>query len=368
MVSARHLQLANRPLLVEASHPGVSHHAQRVGVVDQVRGVHALRHPVGRRGALERRLLGIRPRHPDVRRPGERLQAGGRPLADERDHRGRDALHDGPIEPLIPPLGETRSTLTRRSANLCGMTDPASRQAMADLYAGQGWPADGNELLQRSLEPRSPDMLLEAPGWLGLGAGQLVLDAGCRDGRYANALAERYGCRVVGVDLVLSGLPKGGAFDAGDGTAERVALVRGDIEALPLADGTCDLVWCRDTMSCLDDCARALRECARVLRPGGGMVLYAVFTADRLEPGDRALVVEELGNSAESMHQPTVDAAIAGAGFEIGRRARDRERLEAALGPLWYRRALAFDLWRLQIVLGRLMPVLYALVKRGIAR
>ncbi len=277
------------------------------------------------------------------------------------------------------------------------MTDPASRQAMADLYAGQGWPADGNELLQRSLEPRSPDMLLEAPGWLGLGAGQLVLDAGCRDGRYANALAERYGCRVVGVDLVLSGLPKGGAFDAGDGTAERVALVRGDIEALPLADGTCDLVWCRDTMSCLDDCARALRECARVLRPGGGMVLYAVFTADRLEPGDRALVVEELGNSAESMHQPTVDAAIAGAGFEIGRRerigtewmehqlernpghlsrdlleiarlTRDRERLEAALGPLWYRRALAFDLWRLQIVLGRLMPVLYALVKRGIAR
>jgi SAM-dependent methyltransferase len=277
------------------------------------------------------------------------------------------------------------------------MTDSASRQAMADLYAGQGWPADGNELLQRSLEPRSPDMLLEAPGWLGLGAGQLALDAGCRDGRYANALAERYGCRVVGVDLVLSGLPKGGAFDAGDGTAERVALVRGDIEALPLADGTCDLVWCRDTMSCLDDCARALRECARVLRPGGGMVLYAVFTADRLEPGDRALVVEELGNSAESMHQPTVEAAIAGARFEIARRerigaewmehqlernpghlsrdlleiarlTRDWERLQAALGPLWHRRALAFDLWRLQIVLGRLVPVLYALLKRGIAR
>ena len=37
--------------------------------------------------------------------------------------------------------------------------------------------------------------------------------------------------------------------------------------------------------------------------------------------------------------------------------------LEAALGPVWYRRALAFDLWRLQIVLGRLVPVLYALVK-----
>jgi len=35
---------------------------------------------------------------------------------------------------------------------------------MDELYAGQGWPPDGDELLQRSLGPRSPDMLLEAPG------------------------------------------------------------------------------------------------------------------------------------------------------------------------------------------------------------
>jgi hypothetical protein len=49
--------------------------------------------------------------------------------------------------------------------------------------------------------------------------------------------------------------------------------------------------------------------------------------------------------------------------LEIARLTRDRDRLEAALGPVWYQRALAFDLWRLQIALGRLVPVLYALVK-----
>jgi SAM-dependent methyltransferase len=271
------------------------------------------------------------------------------------------------------------------------MTDPSVRQQITELYAGRGWPEGGDGLLQRSLGPRSPDMLLDAPGWLGLAPGGLVLDAGCRDATYGSALAERYGCRVLGVDLVLSGLPKGGGYDA-TGTAGRVDLVRGDILALPVADGACDLVWCRDTLSCLDDCARALRECARVLRPGGGMVLYAVFTGDRLEPGDRALVVDGLGNSAASMHEPTVEAAIAAAGFatvrreriasewtehrlehdpahltqdllEVARLVRDRERFEAALGPVWYERALAFDLWRLQIVLGRLVPVLYALVK-----
>jgi SAM-dependent methyltransferase len=242
------------------------------------------------------------------------------------------------------------------------MTDPIVRQAVTELYAGQGWPHDGDELLQHSLGPRSPEMLLDAPGWLGLSAGQLVLDAGCRDATHAVALTQRYGCRAVGVDLVLAGLPKRGAYDAAAEAAGRVALVQGDIQALPLADGACDLVWCRDTLSCLDDCARALRECARVLRPGGGMVLYAVFATDRLEPDDRTLLVEGLGNSAASMHQPTVEAAIAGAGFDVVRRerigsewseyrlerdpgyltrdllevarlTRDRDRLQAALAP-----------------------------------
>jgi len=271
------------------------------------------------------------------------------------------------------------------------VTEPAARRALTELFAGQGWPEDGDEQLRRSLGPRSPDLLLEAPGWLGLRPGELVLDAGCRDATHAAALAGRYGCRVLGVDLVAAWLPTGRSEVAAAGLAGRVSLVQGDILALPVRDGGCDLVWCRDTLSCLDDCAGALRECARVLRPGGGMVLYAVFATGELAPVDRALLVEGLGNSPASMHRPTVEAAIA-AGFEvarcerigsewwehrlerdpgaltqdlleIARLRRDRDRLEAALGPVWYRRALAFALWGVQIVLGRLVPVLYALAK-----
>ena len=272
------------------------------------------------------------------------------------------------------------------------MTSPAARRDLTELYAGQGWPAQGDELLQRSLGPRAPDLLLEAPGWLGLAAGQLVLDAGCRDATHPIALARRYGCRVLGVDLVPAWLPKGVAEAASAGLGAQVALVQGDLEALPVADGTCDLVWCRDVLSCVGDGARMLRECARVLRPGGGMVLYAVFTTDQLPPGDRSLLVEGLQNSRGSMDQPTVEAAIAAAGFEMARRerigsewseyqlehdpgyltqdlleiarlTRNRDQAQAILGPVWYERALAFASWRLQIVLGRLMPVLYALVK-----
>jgi SAM-dependent methyltransferase len=274
------------------------------------------------------------------------------------------------------------------------MTHASVRQVITELFAGQGWPEGGDELLHRSLGPRSPELLLDAPGWLGLEPGGLVLDAGCREASYGIALARRYGCRVLGVDLVAAWLPMGRADVAAAGLAGQVELVQGDLQALPVADGACDLVWCRDTLSCLPDCGRALAECARVLRPGGGMVLYAVFTTDRLSPADRALLVDGLGNTAASMDQPAVEAAIAAAGFRVHRRerigsewtehrlehdpgdltqdllevarlTRDRERMEAALGPVWYRRALAFALWRPQIALGGLVPVLYALVKDG---
>jgi SAM-dependent methyltransferase len=274
------------------------------------------------------------------------------------------------------------------------MTSAGGRRVLTELFAGHGWPATGDELLRRSLGPRGPELLLEAPGWLGLEAGQLVLDAGCRDATHAIALAGRYRCRVLGVDLVGAWLPTGRAEAAAAGLDGRITLVQGDLEALPVADGACDLVWCRDVLSCVEDAGRVLGECARVLRPGGGMVLYAVFATGQLTPADRVLVVEGLGNSPPSMHQPTVEAAIDAAGFrvvrretiasewsehqlehdpgyltqdllEIARLVRNREQAQAALGPVWYRRALAFASWRLQIVQGRLLPVLYALVQEG---
>ena len=54
--------------------------------------------------------------------------------------------------------------------------------------------------------------------------------------------------------------------------------------------------------------------------------------------------------------------------LEISRLTRDRDHLEPALGPYWYRRALAFASWRLQILLGALAPVLYALGRPAAVR
>jgi hypothetical protein len=50
------------------------------------------------------------------------------------------------------------------SASVATMTDPAVRRVLTELYTSQGWPAEGEELLSRSLGPRGPELLLEAPG------------------------------------------------------------------------------------------------------------------------------------------------------------------------------------------------------------
>jgi SAM-dependent methyltransferase len=276
---------------------------------------------------------------------------------------------------------------------VAAMTDRARREAVTTLFSGRGWPAGGSALLDASLGPRSPEMLVEVAASLGLGAGQLVLDAGCREASHAITLARRFGCRVVGVDLVGAWLPMGRADVAAAGLGDRIDMVQGDLEALPLADAVCDLVWCRDVLSAVGDCERALAECARVLRPGGGMVLYAVFTTEELAPHERARLFGRLDHSAPSMDRHTVEAAIAAAGLEVVRRdrigsewyeyrlehdpasmtedllhvarlVRARESFEAALGPAWYERALGFDQWGLYVVLGKLDPTVYALVRR----
>jgi hypothetical protein len=88
----------------------------------------------------------------------------------------------------------------------------------------------------------------------------------------------------------------------------------------------------KDVLSCVADCRRALAECARVLRPGGGMVLYAVFATDELAADERVRLLGSLENAAPSMHRPTVEAAIGQAGpptrRALGRVSRIAGRVE----------------------------------------
>jgi SAM-dependent methyltransferase len=93
---------------------------------------------------------------------------------------------------------------------------------------------------------------------------QRVLEVGCGWGELAEWIARDTGAEVVAVDLSsrMVELARERGVDA------RVA----DVQQLPFADGEFDLVVAAWMLYHVPDLDRGLRELARVLRPGGGLV------------------------------------------------------------------------------------------------
>jgi len=102
-----------------------------------------------------------------------------------------------------------------------------------------------------------------------------VLDVGCGGGLLAEELARR-GCAVTGVDPSRDSLEVARAHAAGSELT--IEYVPGVAETLPFADGQFDAVVCCDVLEHVDDVSAAVKEAARVLRPGG---LYLYDTINR---------------------------------------------------------------------------------------
>jgi SAM-dependent methyltransferase len=234
--------------------------------------------------------------------------------------------------------------------------------------------------LDRSLDPRGPDSMLEVAAAY-LSPGDTVLDVGCRDGRHLIELVRRTGARGVGLDPVPN---------FGDPADADVRFDEGVMETLPYGDGEFDLVWCRDAIEVVEPLDTAFAEAARVLRPGGRMVLYTVY-AGTLEAGDEALLAQNLVVLRANLEETRVEAAFVRAGFDVERKdgvgsewreweeereqpvsrdllqlarlRRRREELARDAGEELVGHVESSLQWRLWLLLGKLRPVLYVLVK-----
>ncbi|MCW6004756.1 demethylmenaquinone methyltransferase [Micromonospora sp. CPCC 205371] len=101
---------------------------------------------------------------------------------------------------------------------------------------------------------------------LGLQPGQRVLDVGAGTGVSTVELATS-GAYAVGLDLSI------GMLQAGRRVRPDVPLLAGDALRLPFADETFDAVTISFALRNVVDSAAALRELARVTRPGGRLVV-----------------------------------------------------------------------------------------------
>jgi demethylmenaquinone methyltransferase/2-methoxy-6-polyprenyl-1,4-benzoquinol methylase len=109
---------------------------------------------------------------------------------------------------------------------------------------------------------------------LQLGAAPRVLDLATGTGDLAIDIARRHpDARVIGLDPSAEMLAIAGQKLARRQLTDRVTLIRGDAQDLPYADGELDAITIAFGIRNVPDRPRALREMARVVRPGGRIAI-----------------------------------------------------------------------------------------------
>jgi ubiquinone/menaquinone biosynthesis C-methylase UbiE len=96
-----------------------------------------------------------------------------------------------------------------------------------------------------------------------------ILDLGCGTGRFSEGLASRFGACVVGID------PSEKMLEQARRKRQRndIHYQRGAAEAIPLVDGAVDMIFMSMSFHHFREPERAARECRRVLRPDGTLVV-----------------------------------------------------------------------------------------------
>ncbi|MEV0375009.1 class I SAM-dependent methyltransferase [Streptomyces sp. NPDC050636] len=158
-----------------------------------------------------------------------------------------------------------------------------------------------------------------------------ALDAACGTGRQTAALTAR-GYRTIGVDQSPEML------DRARVNAPDAEYRHGHLERLPLADDSVDLAVCSLAMTHLPDLSAGVAELARVVRPGGRIVIsdmhpfvislqgqcLFVNGTDRLAfvrnhvhlPSSYLNAFISAGLSVRSCHEPVFNGRLAPGGYE----------------------------------------------------
>lgn len=261
------------------------------------------------------------------------------------------------------------------------------------LY-GEYWGSEDEAVqsaIGTSLEPRDMDMLFEYFSLTKCGAGDLVLDIGCRDARYAVEISRRHGCRTIGVDPVERNIERAQDLIQRERMTYLVSAQQGRIEDLPFEDESINHIWCRDVLNHVQ-LEQGLQECARVLKPGGWMLVYQTFAGDDLEPDEAERIYNALAIVPENMTPAAFEAIARDVGLraelkdvigsewrerwiedgdygiaqdmlEIARMRRGERELVEQFGRDRYEAELAVRLWGVYQLIGKLLPTAYLVRK-----
>ena len=149
-----------------------------------------------------------------------------------------------------------------------------------------------------------------------IGGGQHVLDVCSGMGGPARYFAFHRGCRVTGLDLTQSRVEGATKLTALSGLDHLVDFRSGDAQAMPFDDALFDVAISQEALLHVPDKEAVIRECGRVLKPGG-MVAFTDLTQLQPLSGED---MTKLGKALASVNFATSDSYrdwLRSTGFEI---------------------------------------------------
>jgi arsenite methyltransferase len=195
-------------------------------------------------------------------------------------------------------------------ASCCGQASSCCDPITGNLYdAAQTGDLPETAVLA-SLGCGNPTALAE------LKSGEVVLDLGSGGGIDVLLSAKRVGPtgKAYGLDMTddMLALANENKRKAG---ATNVEFLKGEIEHVPLPDGTIDVIISNCVINLSADKDQVLREAFRVLKPGGRFAVSDVVTRGEIEPAIRESVLAWVGCVAGALDEQDYKEKLARAGF-----------------------------------------------------
>jgi len=206
----------------------------------------------------------------------------------------------------------------------------AAEEIKACCAAAYGSPA-ARILLGESFHPGGATLTRDLIRALRLGAESAAVDVASGPGTSALLLARETGATVIGVDLSPVNVAEAALAAEAARLADRVSFVCGDAEALPLDDASVDGVLCECALCTFPDKPAAVRELARVLRPGGRLALSDMTGEPARLPEQLRTVQAWVACIADVRPLDDVAALLGREGFAVDPPQRHDDALAALL-------------------------------------
>ena len=199
------------------------------------------------------------------------------------------------------------------ASSCCGVSDDAAINRLISTRLGYSEQ-------ERAAVPQGADMGLgcgNPKAIAALQAGEVVVDLGSGGGFDCFLAAAEVGedGHVIGVDMTPDMISKA-RDNAGRGGYRQVEFRLGEIEYLPVADGTVDVIISNCVINLSPDKPQVFREAFRVLKPGGRLAISDVVASVELPEemrSDAFLVSACVGNAAlaDDLERWMVEAGFA---------------------------------------------------------